>query len=125
LNESEVWVSAIHFVKSKGEHLRCSMPKSSDQFCTRSSEEGSNVGGVLSSITARWVLHIWHVMSMLTTSSFLFVVLPLACVENSRYCSHSLFEEMMTEIGYTILTHHDSKKLCYYMLQLQSKEKRR
>lgn len=48
----------------------------------------------------------------------LFIVLPLPCMENSRYMTHQHFILLMRSIGYDMLEHHDSQKLCYMLFKL-------
>ncbi|KAI8053158.1 putative methyltransferase-domain-containing protein [Gilbertella persicaria] len=53
---------------------------------------------------------------------YLFLVVPLPCVTNSRYMTHIHLLEMMTSIGYTkCLHHHFSNKLAYYLFELTEK----
>ncbi|KAL0083675.1 nucleolus protein [Phycomyces blakesleeanus] len=50
---------------------------------------------------------------------YLFLVLPLPCVNNSRYMSHEHLLTMMKSIGYTnCIKHHFSNKLAYYLFEL-------
>ncbi|KAF9585845.1 hypothetical protein BGW38_000481 [Lunasporangiospora selenospora] len=52
-------------------------------------------------------------------TGILFLVLPLPCIQNSRYMDHELLMEMMASLGYTTLVnHHFAKKLVYYAFQL-------
>ncbi|KAF8975431.1 hypothetical protein BGZ46_009131 [Entomortierella lignicola] len=49
----------------------------------------------------------------------LYLVLPLPCIQNSRYMDHELLTEMMESIGYsTLVSHHFAKKLAYYAFKL-------
>ncbi|KAG0365636.1 hypothetical protein BGZ54_006360 [Gamsiella multidivaricata] len=49
----------------------------------------------------------------------LYLVLPLPCIENSRYMDHELLVKMMSSLGYTTLvSHHFAKKLAYYAFRL-------
>ncbi|CAO3635739.1 unnamed protein product [Cunninghamella echinulata] len=50
----------------------------------------------------------------------LFIVLPLPCINNSRYMSHDHFLSIMTSIGYSPIHHHFSHKLAYYLFELTS-----
>lgn len=49
----------------------------------------------------------------------LFVVLPLPCMENSRYMTHQHFIVLMRSLGYHLIEHHDSQKLCYMLFKLK------
>ncbi|KAF9183997.1 hypothetical protein BGZ50_003930 [Haplosporangium sp. Z 11] len=52
-------------------------------------------------------------------SGILYLVLPLPCIQNSRYMDHELLVEMMTSLGYsTLVSHHFAKKLAYYAFKL-------
>ena len=53
---------------------------------------------------------------------FLYIVLPLACVANSRYFSHDFFSSIIQSLNYSIVSHHFSKKLAYYLLRLESRD---
>ncbi|KAG0269876.1 hypothetical protein DFQ27_001720 [Actinomortierella ambigua] len=45
----------------------------------------------------------------------LYLVLPLPCIDNSRYMDHELLVAMMRHLGCsTLLDHHFAKKLAYY-----------
>eukprot|EP01116_Phalansterium_solitarium_P007085 TRINITY_DN19563_c0_g1_i1.p1 TRINITY_DN19563_c0_g1~~TRINITY_DN19563_c0_g1_i1.p1 ORF type:complete len:320 (-),score=91.95 TRINITY_DN19563_c0_g1_i1:24-983(-) len=57
--------------------------------------------------------------SMLTDAGHLFVILPLACLNNSRYLTHELFERMLAALGFAVVHKKDSKKLAFYMLRKQ------
>ncbi|CAO3636781.1 unnamed protein product [Cunninghamella blakesleeana] len=50
----------------------------------------------------------------------LFIVLPLPCINNSRYMSNDHFLSIMTSIGYSLIHHHFSHKLAYYLFELSS-----
>ncbi|KAG0271962.1 hypothetical protein BGZ95_000167 [Linnemannia exigua] len=54
-------------------------------------------------------------------TGLLYLVLPLPCIDNSRYMDHELLVEMMAALGYTTLvSHHLAKKLAYYAFRLDS-----
>lgn len=54
-------------------------------------------------------------------TGILYLVLPLPCVQNSRYMDHELLIEMMTSLGYTtLIQHHFAKKLAYYAFRLET-----
>ena len=46
----------------------------------------------------------------------LFVVLPAACVTNSRYMTEVRFEEILKSLGYDVVEKKISPKLVYYLL---------
>lgn len=46
----------------------------------------------------------------------LFFVLPLPCVDNSRYLDEDLLLVIMTNLGFTLLKKKKTAKLCYYLL---------
>jgi 25S rRNA (adenine2142-N1)-methyltransferase len=52
------------------------------------------------------------------SSGRLFIVLPLACVCNSRYMTDNHFRAIMTKLGYQLVENHFSNKLAYYLFQL-------
>ncbi|KAI8878662.1 hypothetical protein K501DRAFT_195313 [Backusella circina FSU 941] len=53
---------------------------------------------------------------------YLFLVVPLPCITNSRYMTHQHLLNMMTSIGYSHLIHHHfSNKLAYYLFELKGK----
>ncbi|XP_071955487.1 uncharacterized protein [Antedon mediterranea] len=49
---------------------------------------------------------------------YLIIVLPLACVTNSRYLTHDHLIAILDSIGFTLITSHNSRKLSYKMFQL-------
>ncbi|QLQ80284.1 hypothetical protein HG537_0D02850 [Torulaspora globosa] len=51
----------------------------------------------------------------------LFLVLPLPCINNSRYMDQTYLVQMMAHLGYDLLKHHESKKL-YYSLFTQRRQ---
>lgn len=48
---------------------------------------------------------------------YLYIVLPLACVENSRYMDNKLFIEIVTSFGFKLLQEHKSTKLAYWLFE--------
>lgn len=55
-------------------------------------------------------------------TGLLYLVLPLPCIQNSRYMDHELLVEMMDSIGYsTLVDHHFAKKLAYYVFKLDAR----
>ncbi|KAF9136108.1 hypothetical protein BGW39_006904 [Mortierella sp. 14UC] len=54
-------------------------------------------------------------------TGLLYLVLPLPCIDNSRYMDHELLVEMMAALGYmTLVSHHLAKKLAYYAFRLDA-----
>ena len=54
-------------------------------------------------------------------TGLLYLVLPLPCIDNSRYMDHELLVEMMAALGYTTLVnYHLAKKLAYYAFRLDT-----
>jgi len=45
----------------------------------------------------------------------LFLVLPLPCVENSRYLDDALLQNIMMNLGFTLTQQKKTPKLCYYL----------
>ncbi|KAI8068074.1 putative methyltransferase-domain-containing protein [Gongronella butleri] len=54
---------------------------------------------------------------------YLFLVLPLPCITNSRYMTDDHLRAMMTDMGYTLCDHHFSNKLAHYLFELKGKPK--
>ncbi|KAK9722291.1 25S rRNA (adenine2142-N1)-methyltransferase [Basidiobolus ranarum] len=54
----------------------------------------------------------------LLPSGFLFFVVPLPCVTNSRYLNHEYLREFMLNLGFKLVSCHFAKKLAYYLFQL-------
>jgi 25S rRNA (adenine2142-N1)-methyltransferase len=48
----------------------------------------------------------------------LFFVLPLPCVNNSRYLDEKLLLEIMDDLGFTMRYNKNTSKLCYYLFVL-------
>lgn len=47
--------------------------------------------------------------------SYLFIVLPLPCINNSRYMTLDYFTEMFASLGYKRIKYHGTKKICYFL----------
>ncbi|KAI9246743.1 putative methyltransferase-domain-containing protein [Phascolomyces articulosus] len=58
-----------------------------------------------------------HTRDFLNVDGFLFLVLPLPCINNSRYMSPDHFMNMMESMGYSCIESHFSNKLAYYLFQ--------
>lgn len=54
----------------------------------------------------------------LNPGGLLYIVLPLACTENSRYLTHARFVEICQSLGYEMIVYKNSKKLCFYLFKL-------
>ncbi|KAI8146355.1 nucleolus protein [Fennellomyces sp. T-0311] len=64
-----------------------------------------------------------HTRDFLDPDGYLFLVLPLPCIDNSRYMSHEHLMSMMQSMGYGhCVEHHFSNKLAYYLFQLTSEK---
>ncbi|RKP24286.1 hypothetical protein SYNPS1DRAFT_17433, partial [Syncephalis pseudoplumigaleata] len=51
-------------------------------------------------------------------AQYLFLVLPLPCINNSRYMDHDRLVEMLASIGLNrLVAHHHSSRLAYYLFQ--------
>lgn len=48
-----------------------------------------------------------------TDPSILFIVLPLSCLTNSRYCDKERFLEILASIGFGLVKYHEAKKVVY------------
>ncbi|KAL3229219.1 25S rRNA (adenine(2142)-N(1))-methyltransferase [Nakaseomyces bracarensis] len=53
--------------------------------------------------------------------SYVFIVLPLPCVSNSRYTTTDHFNKLMNFLGYTTVRDHSSHKLFYCLLEFTGK----
>jgi 25S rRNA (adenine2142-N1)-methyltransferase len=56
------------------------------------------------------------------SSGILFIVLPLACVENSRYMKHSRFVKLVQSCGFVLVEQDHSNKLARYVFRRMSIE---
>lgn len=54
----------------------------------------------------------------LKPNGYLFVVLPLSCITNSRYCDKQLFQEILQSQGFNMTNYHEAKKVVYMCFQL-------
>lgn len=54
-----------------------------------------------------------------STTGYLYIVLPLPCINNSRYLDHDRFTAMLQHLECHLLQHHFSKKLAFYLFQYQ------
>ncbi|WFD34172.1 25S rRNA (adenine(2142)-N(1))-methyltransferase [Malassezia cuniculi] len=58
-----------------------------------------------------------HAHNYLVPGGYVYLVLPLACVTNSRYLTHEHLREILDAAGYNIVRQEDSKKLTRWLLQ--------
>ena len=76
-------------------------------------------------IKGRMLIHTRNFLTLPSVQDrlhYLFLVVPLPCVTNSRYMTHTHLLDMMKSIGYTkCLHHHFSNKLAYYLFELTEK----
>lgn len=62
--------------------------------------------------------------SLETVLPTLFLVLPLPCVENSRYLDEQLLLAIMTSLGFSLTKSKKTTKLCYYLFALTTTSNR-
>lgn len=58
-----------------------------------------------------------HAHDYLLPHGYLYLVLPLPCLTNSRYLSHARLTSILTSTGWTVERQHDSAKLTYWLLK--------
>ncbi|KAN0059731.1 25S rRNA (adenine2142-N1)-methyltransferase [Thecaphora frezii] len=58
-----------------------------------------------------------HAHHYLRPGGFLYLVLPLPCVTNSRYLTHDHLRSIISSCGYEVLVQHDSKRLTRWLLK--------
>ncbi|GAA6027745.1 hypothetical protein JCM8097_008013 [Rhodosporidiobolus ruineniae] len=58
-----------------------------------------------------------HAHSYLRPSGYLYLVLPLPCLTNSRYLSPERLRLILTSTGWDVAQQHDSAKLTYWLLR--------
>jgi len=56
---------------------------------------------------------------IIAEGGYLFLVLPLACITNSRYLDHSLFVRLMKKLRFDLHSNKESNKLCFYIFRRQ------
>ncbi|OMJ15648.1 25S rRNA-methyltransferase [Smittium culicis] len=61
-----------------------------------------------------------HSKRLLNPNGYLFLVLPLPCINNSRYFDHSRLLQIASHLNFTTVEFHHSNKLAYYLFQLDS-----
>ncbi|AQZ09637.1 YBR141C [Zygosaccharomyces parabailii] len=52
-----------------------------------------------------------------SSTAYLFVVLPLPCISNSRYMDKEHYLDLMGCLNYSLVKYHEAKKLCYMLLR--------
>ncbi|OWB58404.1 transferase activity protein [[Candida] boidinii] len=55
--------------------------------------------------------------------SLLFLVLPLPCVSNSRYCDNDQLDKIMTNLGFEKIKYQEAKKVSYWLWKWNGSEK--
>ncbi|GAA5880456.1 hypothetical protein JCM3774_005199 [Rhodotorula dairenensis] len=63
-----------------------------------------------------------HAHDYLLPHGYLYLVLPLPCLTNSRYLSHARLTSILTSTGWTVARQHDSAKLTYWLLRRSGTE---
>ncbi|GAA6020803.1 hypothetical protein JCM10207_001662 [Rhodosporidiobolus poonsookiae] len=58
-----------------------------------------------------------HSHAFLRPTGYLYLVLPLPCLTNSRYMTHARLESILTSTGYEKVKQHDSAKLTYWLVR--------
>ncbi|KAK4698705.1 25S rRNA (adenine2142-N1)-methyltransferase, partial [Phenoliferia sp. Uapishka_3] len=76
----------------------------------------SLVVNFIGSLSARGDI-LLHAHSYLKPSGYLYLVLPLPCLTNSRYMTHERLEGILTTTGWSKAKQHDSAKLTYWLLK--------
>ena len=55
--------------------------------------------------------------TLIVDQGYLFFVLPLPCIKNSRYLNEDLFVSMMDSLGFDVSAKHNSNKLSFFMFR--------
>jgi len=58
-----------------------------------------------------------HAHSYLTPRGYLYIVLPLPCLTNSRYLSHERLTAILGSTGWDVVRKHDSARLTYWLVR--------
>ena len=64
-----------------------------------------------------------HAHSYLKPAGYLYLVLPLPCLTNSRYMTHERLEGILATTGWAKAKQHDSAKLTYWLLKRSEGER--
>jgi 25S rRNA (adenine2142-N1)-methyltransferase len=59
-----------------------------------------------------------HARSFLKPNGMIYIVLPLPCITNSRYLTHTHFLHIMDSLEFRLVAFHFSKKLAFYVFDL-------
>ncbi|KAL8277414.1 hypothetical protein RQP46_010136 [Phenoliferia psychrophenolica] len=76
----------------------------------------SLVVNFIGSLSARGDI-LLHAHSYLKPAGYLYLVLPLPCLTNSRYMTHERLEGILATTGWAKAKQHDSAKLTYWLLK--------
>lgn len=63
-----------------------------------------------------------HAHDYLLPTGYLYIVLPLPCLTNSRYLSHERFASILDSTGWDVVRKHDSAKLTYWLVRRKEGE---
>lgn len=63
-----------------------------------------------------------HAHNYLKPSGYLYLVLPLPCLTNSRYLNHEHLTTILSSCGYDIVVQNDSKRLTRWLLKRKTKK---
>ncbi|TNY21928.1 putative methyltransferase-domain-containing protein [Rhodotorula diobovata] len=58
-----------------------------------------------------------HAHQYLTPRGYLYLVLPLPCLTNSRYLSHERLTSILASTGWDVVRKHDSARLTYWLVR--------
>jgi 25S rRNA (adenine2142-N1)-methyltransferase len=58
-----------------------------------------------------------HAHTFIKPNGWLYVVLPLPCISNSRYFDRNLLIQLVNSIGFRMVCYKESKKLCYLVFE--------
>lgn len=61
-----------------------------------------------------------HAHALLKAEGYLYIVLPLPCMTNSRYMNAAHFRQIVETNGYKVVQQYDSTRLSYWLLQRQA-----
>ncbi|GAA5989041.1 hypothetical protein JCM5350_003637 [Sporobolomyces pararoseus] len=64
-----------------------------------------------------------HSYLKLESPGYLYLVLPLPCLTNSRYLTHQHLRSIFTSTNWEVVAHHDSNKLTHWFLKEINKDK--
>lgn len=58
-----------------------------------------------------------HAHSFLKPTGYLYLVLPLPCISNSRYMDNDRLTGILATLGWTSVKQHDSNRLTFWLLK--------